>query len=79
MEPTYVKLEVLKKRIENKDDAHEYNTSFPQRKEDLNLESEQGSPYTRKKYWRANKNWHVFHILVKLLNFKHKEYGGRNL
>lgn len=50
MEPTYVKLEVLKKRLENKDDAHEYNTSFPERKEDLNLESEQGSPCTRKKY-----------------------------
>lgn len=28
----------------------EYNTSFPERKEDLNLESEQGSPYIQRKH-----------------------------
>lgn len=38
MKPLYVKLEVLKKRIENKEDTHENNKSFPEIKEDLNVE-----------------------------------------
>lgn len=38
MKPIYVKLEVLKKRTENKEDIYENNKSFPEIKEDLNVE-----------------------------------------